>query len=52
MCQPKKDGGTNFKNLSCINDAFIPKLAWGILNNDDALWVRVIEGKYDREDIK
>lgn len=35
MCQPKKDGGLNFKNLSFMNEAFHLKPAWEILNNDE-----------------
>lgn len=30
------------------NDAFLLKLAWGILTNGEALWVQVIKSKYFR----
>lgn len=31
-----------------MNDAFIMKLGWGVLNRPNDLWVHVVKGKYGR----
>lgn len=51
LCKPKHSGGMDFKNLSNMNDAFLLKIGWEALTNKDALWVKVIRGKYDRAGI-
>ncbi|XP_026410952.1 uncharacterized protein LOC113306204 [Papaver somniferum] len=46
VCYPKRDGGLGFKNLRATNEAFLTKLAWRMVNNPDAEWIKVLEAKY------
>ncbi|XP_012090889.1 uncharacterized protein LOC105648985 [Jatropha curcas] len=39
--QPKAEGGLGFRNLQYLNDAFLMKLGWGIMNDGDAHWAQV-----------
>lgn len=42
----RKDGGLGIKNLVKHNETFIMKLCWKLLNDPNALWVRVLTSKY------
>ncbi|KAJ1418140.1 Ribonuclease H domain [Sesbania bispinosa] len=44
--RPVRAGGLGFKSLFDFNQSLIMKLGWGLINNPDALWVRVIRTKY------
>ncbi|KAF7839851.1 ribonuclease H [Senna tora] len=40
------DRGLGFRSLHEMNKAFLYKLAWQLVNNKDALWVRIIKANY------
>ncbi|CAL1374667.1 unnamed protein product [Linum trigynum] len=44
--KPKEEGGLGFKNFHLFNVALIGKQVWRILENPDALWVRLLKGLY------
>ena len=46
MCQPKSLGGVGIRNLRLCNQVFLMKLAWGLINSPEALWVKVLKFKY------
>ncbi|KAF7838421.1 putative ribonuclease H protein At1g65750 family [Senna tora] len=46
MCKPKVQGGLGMRHLKHQNQAFMTKLGWGLINQKDALWARVLRGKY------
>ncbi|XP_061350360.1 uncharacterized protein LOC133295534 [Gastrolobium bilobum] len=49
LCKPGWVGGLGLHNLKVHNEAFLFKIAWQILNNNNALWVRLLLGKYGRK---
>ncbi|XP_061367124.1 uncharacterized protein LOC133310245 [Gastrolobium bilobum] len=49
MCQPKECGGLGIINLRLQNEAFMHKLAWQIIEDQNSLWVQVLLGKYGRK---
>ncbi|XP_026417388.1 uncharacterized protein LOC113312869 [Papaver somniferum] len=46
VCLPKRLGGLGLKNLCNYNLAFLAKLAWQLLHNQDALWAKLLKGKH------
>lgn len=46
ICQPKDKGGLGFKKFADINNAYMAKLAWQMVNNPEKLWVRIMKSKY------
>ncbi|KAJ1383973.1 Ribonuclease H-like superfamily [Sesbania bispinosa] len=46
MTRSKKDGGLGFKEFSAMNPAHLAKQAWRIMQNLEALWVKVLKGIY------
>lgn len=42
----KSDVGLGFKDFSLMNSALLAKQAWRIIQNPNALWVRVLQGLY------
>ncbi|KAJ1422973.1 hypothetical protein SESBI_12746 [Sesbania bispinosa] len=38
ICQPKKDGGLGFKSLKMVNEAYVIKLGWRMVNQPNLLW--------------
>ena len=46
VCKPKEQGGLGFRKEREINIVWMTKLAWGIVNKPEALWVRVMRNKY------
>lgn len=49
-CLPKDKGGLEIKNIENFNSALVGKWLWRILNEIEAMWVRVIEAKYGRSE--
>jgi len=47
-CRPKCDGGLGFKRPHRMNEAFLMKMLWNLINNPDELWCRVLINKYGR----
>lgn len=39
-------GGLWFKSARLTNDAFLLKVAWGIISDQSALWAKVLRAKY------
>ncbi|KAF1887283.1 hypothetical protein Lal_00040884 [Lupinus albus] len=50
VCKPKKFGGLGVKDLFRFNDALLGKWKRKRLVEPDALWVRVVDSKYGREE--
>lgn len=50
ICLPKYTDGLGFRGLSCMNTVCLLKLCWGVLTDPNALWVRVLKGKYARNE--
>ncbi|CAN1155874.1 Putative ribonuclease H protein At1g65750 [Linum perenne] len=46
LTKSKASGGLGFRSFKEFNLAFLAKLAWNILLNPDALWVRLLKGLY------
>ncbi|GAU49093.1 hypothetical protein TSUD_137780 [Trifolium subterraneum] len=47
-CLPKKDGGLRIKNPHQMNEAFLMKMSWNLINRPDDLWCKVLYSKYGR----
>lgn len=43
---PQKYGGLGIRDSRTTNEAFLGKLVWNILNDNDKLWVQVLKHKY------
>ena len=50
VCKPKEEGGLNLRRAKDLNLPFMIKLAWGLVNRPEALWVKVICSKYGYQD--
>lgn len=46
VTQPKYAGRLGIKSVRDMNLAFLTKLGWRILDEENALWVQVLKGKY------
>ncbi|CAN1161423.1 Putative ribonuclease H protein At1g65750, partial [Linum perenne] len=46
LCLSKKEGGLGFRNFSDFNLALLAKQGWRIMNNPNALWVRLLKSIY------
>ncbi|XVF81675.1 hypothetical protein PTKIN_Ptkin15bG0174300 [Pterospermum kingtungense] len=46
VVQPKQHGGLGFRCLNHMNIAFMSKLGWRMMTEKEALWVKVVAGKY------
>ncbi|OMO73242.1 reverse transcriptase [Corchorus capsularis] len=44
----KKDGGLGIRSAAHLNEAFISKLGWNIINNDQNMWAETLKAKYVR----
>ncbi|PNX73126.1 hypothetical protein L195_g029024 [Trifolium pratense] len=49
-CLPKNEGGLGIKRPHHMNNAFLVKMLWNLINNPDDLWCKVLYGKYGRND--
>ncbi|PNX57873.1 hypothetical protein L195_g050625, partial [Trifolium pratense] len=48
VTKPKVYGGLGIRRLVHMNKACLMKLGWALRNGEEALWIDVIRGKYDR----
>lgn len=46
ICLPRDLGGLGLRKYEVMNEAFLLKLAYGVFNKPNDLWVRVLKGKY------
>ncbi|CAL1398112.1 unnamed protein product [Linum trigynum] len=46
ICKPKEEGGLGLRSARALNLAYLMKLVWLFLNDESALWVKVLQGKY------
>ncbi|KAF7824230.1 ribonuclease H [Senna tora] len=46
VCLPKNMGGLGIRSLHNMNKAFLFKLAWNLLSNQNQLWVEMVANKY------
>ncbi|XVF36663.1 hypothetical protein REPUB_Repub19eG0076600 [Reevesia pubescens] len=46
VCLPKEQGGLGLRNTKTINQAFLAKLGWLILQDKESLWIEVMKKKY------
>lgn len=46
VCKPKFNGGLGFHSASLTNKAYMLKLGWRMLSDPNALWSKVLRGKY------
>ncbi|CAI0414109.1 unnamed protein product [Linum tenue] len=49
VCKPKEEGGLGLRSARALNLAYLMKLGWQFLNNEESLWVRVLHGKYVKQ---
>ncbi|CAN1802338.1 Putative ribonuclease H protein At1g65750, partial [Linum perenne] len=49
VISPKDQGGLGLRKARELNQAYLMKLGWEILNNPNKLWVRVVMSKYLKE---
>ncbi|XP_024195789.1 uncharacterized mitochondrial protein AtMg00310-like [Rosa chinensis] len=46
LCEAKSKGGIGFREFNTFNKALLAKQCWRILKNPNALWVKVLKGRY------
>ncbi|XP_072066946.1 uncharacterized protein [Arachis hypogaea] len=46
VCELKKFGSLGIRHASQMNQAFMMKAGWGLIERKDALWARVLRSKY------
>ncbi|KAL5538173.1 hypothetical protein UlMin_045972 [Ulmus minor] len=46
LCQPKEDGGLNFRDLESFNKALLAKQCWKLIREPDSLIGRVLKASY------
>lgn len=46
VCLPKSNGGLGVRNIKLVNLSLLAKWRWRLINEDGALWKRVLEDKY------
>ena len=46
ICTPKCEGGLGFRKARDLNNSFMMKLAWNLIDNKETLWVQVMRNKY------
>ncbi|CAI0443411.1 unnamed protein product [Linum tenue] len=52
ICRSKDDGGLGLRSARALNLAYLMKLGWTFLNNENDLWVKVVQGKYVCQDAR
>ena len=43
---PKNVGGLGIKKIVDMNQAFVTKMTWDVVNNSDKMWVMAFKKKY------
>ena len=43
LTKSKQEGGLGFKDFMGFNDALLAKTAWRIIQNPEAMWVRILK---------
>ncbi|KAL4376042.1 hypothetical protein GQ457_02G042600 [Hibiscus cannabinus] len=51
MQQPSNQGGLGFRDLHKKNKAFLMKIGYGLILNNDSLWVQVLKTKYRWDEV-
>lgn len=46
VCRPKEEGGLGFHGLRLLNQSYMMKLGWRLVQHGDQLWSRVLRSKY------
>ena len=46
ICTPKNVGGLGIKKIADMNQAFVTKMTWDVVNNSDKMWVIAFKKKY------
>lgn len=46
ICKPKQHGGLSFRLTSQFNEDLIMKVGWGLIQQPNSLWGRVLRSKY------
>ncbi|XP_016168765.1 uncharacterized protein LOC107611342 [Arachis ipaensis] len=46
VCEPKSCGGLGIRHASQMNQAFMMKAGWGLIERKEALWARILRSKY------
>ncbi|CAN1845994.1 Putative ribonuclease H protein At1g65750 [Linum perenne] len=49
ICRPKEQSGLGLRKARQLNQVYLMKLGWSILNNPDKLWVQIITNIYPME---
>ncbi|KAL8498612.1 hypothetical protein ACS0TY_021813 [Phlomoides rotata] len=52
VCKKKKAWGLGVRELGKFNRAFVGKCIWRVLIEKDSLWVRVVESRYGRLELR
>jgi hypothetical protein len=46
MCKAKQEEGLGIRNMHSMNKAYVMKLGWGIIHDNNNLWADVLRSKY------
>lgn len=46
VMKPKEYGGLGFRSAKSTNQAYMMKMAWELLTNEHAMWVKILKAKY------
>nr|KYP34281.1 Putative ribonuclease H protein At1g65750 family [Cajanus cajan] len=46
ICRPKKEGGLGIKKLDAFNEALLAKWRWGLFQQPESMWARILLSKY------
>nr|KYP45153.1 Putative ribonuclease H protein At1g65750 family [Cajanus cajan] len=46
ICRPKKEGGLGIKKLDTFNAALLAKWRWGLFQQPESMWARILLSKY------
>nr|KYP71142.1 Putative ribonuclease H protein At1g65750 family [Cajanus cajan] len=46
ICRPKKEGGLGIKKLDAFNEALLAKWRWGLFQQPESMWGRILLSKY------